>query len=383
MSNTAQQLSDNIRKFGSESLYRLSKLHMFNTNMNEVLDKELLLIFDSLSHKSILLCPDIEMFRVNGGIDKIKYLSKNDEFNFIRELGMLVFVRIIDNNIRRWYYVGYLYCNINSYERLPEDYIKCISTRFSTTSTETNNNMKSLNDKMEKNIIDMDHVNKLLNTKQYAKLQDYFNAPIQSHYFHSKFRHRLAKIIAYDDDKVNDEITKLLLNHMERLSIFVPPKNITDPKADNIRQLIKKINDTYTADTMVQKRMVTKSIDVLELLSDVFTRATLMFKGELDLYAIHNTCVLYDVMAPTNILSFDYKFDIAMFNPLSRTLFENAKLESTFNGMVTRFPKLEEKINKIIKLNTNTIAHNPVYDAYMTIFVSCAVVKCVNDMVNN
>lgn len=378
----SEQSFNNIRKFGYESLYDLSKLKVLNINIIEILDKELSLILDSLSHKDILLCPDIEMFRVNNGLDKEKYISKDGEFNMIRELGMLIFVRIMSKDIRRWYYIGYIYCNINSYEKLPLEYIKCISTKFSTISTETSNEINLLNDKMMKHIIDMEYVDKLLNGKKYGELQSYFNMPLQSYYFNSKFKYKLTKIISYKDDKVNEEIINFLNYYMEKLSIFMPSKNIIDSDADTVRGLIKTINDTYTKDRLVQKRMVSNQKKLLELLSDIFNRATVMFKGELDLYAIHNTCVLYNIIPPTNILSFDYKFDIAMFNPLSRTLFESAKLEATFNGMVTRFPDLEKKLNKVIKLNTNTIAHNPVYDAYMTVFVSCAIIKCVNDMVN-
>lgn len=137
-------------------------------------------------------------------------------------------------------------------------------------------------------------------------------------------------------------------------------------KNKDVKDIIMMQNYLYWKDPFVKNR--TLNLDQASIFLKLFlsfsNKAMYILKGQSDIKVIRNHYYLF--FKEINI--FPRIYDIEMFNGFSKYLFNSAKLEETFNGLI-KLPVYRHCLffDKYIK---NLKAHNPVSDSFYTIIIA-------------
>jgi len=137
------------------------------------------------------------------------------------------------------------------------------------------------------------------------------------------------------------------------------------------KKLLEKQHLLYKNDSQVKKRLVNPK-EYLTKLNNYLKEGLLVHKETTDLEAIKNASQYYNV--PLQIKN---KFDIAIYN---NKLAQVAKSPNLHNSYLYLYDEIIIKDSKILKYHDNLIElinkkmpkfrpHNPLVDAFMTIFV--------------
>jgi hypothetical protein len=142
---------------------------------------------------------------------------------------------------------------------------------------------------------------------------------------------------------------------------------------------MKKVYDNqfevYLSDSLVEARTMTNenTKKFLTYFEKVQQKSTLLVKGKNDIDAICNNLVLFNIRESCSLHRSNI-YDIEIFNSFSRKFFGSAKMYDTFIGFTKtkEYGEIEGSVKKIIK-DTELRAHNPVFDAYITLVIAVVI----------
>jgi len=318
--------SINIKPYIFDILTKLlSLVNKKNIKLIKLNDSQLNNSLNMICFRDIILAYDIEF--QNYIYNKPNYIINNTIlFNNImlpRELGILIFIK--DYQTKEWYYITDILINFPIYKQ-----IKKISLITSKYSTITDKNIKM----MEKN-----------------------------------------ELIFMDDFFIELYLTKL--NRLDKLDYFLNNKQqmlfeiVYDLLPNNYKKYFIKQLNIYTNDSLVKKRILSKnkSIQFMKLFSSLLKYSVCVVKGSNDINSLINLCQIYNIDS-TNFKQI-IKYDIEIFNGLSKKLYGDAKLYTTFSNLKNS----QYYINNLHELqfifdSISNKEHNPVFDSIMTLIIS-------------
>jgi len=262
--------------------------------------------------------------------------------HYIRELGLIIFEKGIEKPV----YIDHV-----NFPILHSHNVRLIGCDYSTVSKKTEEEMS----KIESNFIirpDLDDVKKKSDIIKYIP--------------NGNVRDILRKALSTNDQSILDK-NKTSIEKFAKKSMFIYQYNRLPTK---YKQLFKQLNDLYIHDIEVKKRLV-EPFKYLGKLNNYLSQGILIHKEETDLEALGNDSSLYNVK-----LDIKKRFDIAIFNPIiaksiSPTL-TNSYLKVYDEKIVSTSWLLKYHnviMDLVVKKMKKFRPHNPLVDAFMTIFV--------------
>ena len=320
------------------------------------------------SYKPITLCLDIEF--QSAIINSNQYIStksiKNDNTaKFIRELGMLFFIKDVSFNI---YYIGNLFLNFESLTQFGFDLklIKLIGSKYADVTEDIYHKMNKLEDNFKLSV--HDNLSKLKKNYMFRN----FLTPNKQNMIIDRI-HKLNSIT--DPDKVNKE-SNYINKQLNQIQYEIYGKYLKETDFDIFFQL----NKLYWEDKQVLSRI--KLIQgkyklFIDLLTNIIDNSVLVLKGKMDIIAIKNS---FKLINKTNI-DINHYYDIETFNGISNTLYSSSQLENTYRGIIETdiYQKIAKPLFDEIILQIGDRAHNPVVDSLFTIVVAIAMNLGLND----
>jgi hypothetical protein len=331
--------------------------------------------------------------------------NNNESTSWIpREFGALIFIIVRD----RLYYLGHIFNNFVPLFKMKSP-ISIKSSRllistYSSVSSKTKDKMIELekdfditidlgkyNDinKIKSKLRDIvsDPLSKLIGRGRARKIIDFIekntNGP-----FGNKFDERLWNEIVKKVNKLNRSISKVM---------FAAFYNRLDKNRKKI--LIKQVK-MYYGDDLVKKRILTikNQHNFLRDLINLSDHACFIVKGNKDIEALANVSIIMKIMNTDRLDRESAIYDIETFNGFSKMKFGSAKLESTFDGL-KEFKEFNRNKTEMMtiwdivydvftskpelgKYSKDMLAHNPLYDAYMTFIVSVTINILLNKSTN-
>lgn len=332
------------------------------------------------NYKPITIAMDIEfqqaIIHKDGKYITSKNIMNHNTAKFIRELGILIFIK--DEN-RNWYYIGHLFVNFPSLEShgFAKNDLRIIETTSATVTQITHDKMK-----LKQNDF------RLFNLLLPLENQETYNTP--------KYINIIANIITIF---TNNHIFQTLLSEDNKKNILGKLMTIKMNKSDNpvkdvmsikkqlfklqyeihgqylIPSLRNNFNDSldlYWNDSQVKGRVKIlsgKEHNFIKEFNDISNNSVFVLKGMMDIIGFKNTAQL---LFNKDVIQFDYYYDISIFNGFSSNLFKSAQLEDTFYGLI-KTQHYNDKVQYIFNRIKSTVgdkAHNPVVDSLFTIIVA-------------
>lgn len=267
---------------------------------------------------------------------------KNEMRHYIRELGVIIFEKGIEKPV--------LIDHIN-FPVFNNPNLRLIGCDYSTVSKEVEEEMSKIESTFIISPV-LDDVKKKIDIIKFIP--------------NGSVREILRHALASNDQSILDK-NKSLIEKYAKKAMFIYHYNRLPA---NYKKLFKQQNELYINDVEVKKRLVDPVI-YLQKLNKYLSQGVLIHKEETDLEALKYDSLLYNVN-----LNIKSRFDIAIFNPI---------IAKTVSPTLTNsyFKVYDEKIittswllkyhNMIMDLVNKKMKefrpHNPLVDAFMTIFV--------------
>jgi len=321
--------------------------HPTSLSFIPITDSNLISSFNNINnYKPITLCLDIEFQSAITNSNKYiltQTIKKDNVAKFIRELGMLFFIKDQELNI---YYIGHLFLNFESLTKLGFDLksIKLIGSKYATTVEDVYNKMNHLEDNFK-----LKPDNKLRNNYLFQTLLP---------------KHKRQTIL----DKLSDPEQ---LNYVNRQLTQIQHEIYGKYLKDKDYDIFTELNNLYWGDSLVKDRLVLmeNKYDVfIELLTHIIDNSVLVIKGKLDIIAIKNSFMLIS----KQMIDINYYYDIETFNGFSNTHYKSSQLENTYKGLIETdvYKDIAKPLFDEIIVNIGNKAHNPVVDSLFTIVVA-------------
>lgn len=235
---------------------------------------------------------------------------------------------------------------------LPFENIRLIGEEYATVSKDTESRMIDLENRF---ILSSD----LADVKTKEKLIQFIpNATVKN---------ILKKAIKDNDQSILDENKELINKHVKKASYNLFYKRIPA----EYQELFKTYMKLYKDDKDVKKRMVNPK-DYLIFLNKYLKDGLFVHKETMDLQAINNDSIYYKVP-----IIMKNRFDIAVYNKEFDKLHISPSLHRSYvylhEEKITKNPdilKFHNKLMELVKVKMERfIPHDPLVDAFMTIFV--------------
>lgn len=250
--------------------------------------------------------------------------------NFVREIGVIIFMKD-RSSPNKWFYLGKIFVN---FQPLPiNDLTKYLFAKYATVTEDTKKKM-------------------LLNDDTF--------------FMYDEENSKLYKMLTHKDKNKNKYLPRV---NDARFQIFGKYLN-SKHKTMLYNQL-----QLYQNDSLVKNRTVDEDLQFLNMFSNLSKYTYFVVKGRKDLEAICNSYL--SVNNNKCNINFSTVFDIEMYNGLSKQLFGDAKLETTYNGVVkTEIYKqsVQPFFSQITESKSESnVAHNPVVDSLWTVVVALVI----------
>lgn len=319
------------------------------------------------NYKHILLAMDAE------------FQSSINDLKYVRELGMLIFVR---DKIGIYYYVGYIFLNFPSVVKFGVN-IDDLRPVYTTYATVTDKIKKDMEDNesvfMLDRLIDGLNNDKLFRDKKgwMKKVDDVIKNLNNDWIYNNILNDGLKKSIIVslnfikEDKNFNNVCTELnmLKKRLMKTKFDIYGQHVQGtPLYDNFL----KSHQLYWNDLYVLKRigLLDGKYDLFfDLFSKLSDSSMFMVKGVQDFDALNNTLSLFKYDVKLNFKSY---YDIEIFNGLSNYLYNSSQLETTYENIIKLkvYKQFAKPIFDVIRHNVGDRAHNPVADSLFTIIVA-------------
>lgn len=340
------------------------------------------------NYKPITICLDIEFQNAITNDDRfISYQNffGDNSVRFIRELGILFFIRDIDNF---WYYLGHIFVNFNSlkYYGFNDLDLKLIESHYSTVSEKTLYKME-INEKVFHLEYDLENLKANINDhKKVVKIIDKIVEKFKDNYIFTHFLkkdiqdniiNKLKNIKNLENDRDINYDLKYITKTLYRIQFEVYGKYLDK----EIRKKFVKSASLYWNDKNVITRLLDKNDkNFLSQLNILSNSSLFLVKGMMDFTAIKN---MYRLVFKINKepIKLDHYYDIETFNGFSNLMFKSSQLEDTYKGL-TKTKIYNDDIKLIFNDIKSTIgekAHNPLADSLFTIIVAVIINYGLND----
>jgi len=268
---------------------------------------------------------------------------KGRQQSYILELGVIIFEQGKVNPI--------VIDHVN-FPILPFENIRLIGEEYATVSKETESRMIDLENKfiLSSNLEDVKSKEKLI--------QFIPNATV---------RNILKKAIKDNDQYLLNDNKELINKHVKKASYNLFYKRI--PK--EYQELFKNYMNIYKEDKDIKKRIVNPK-DYLKFLNNYLKDGLFVHKETMDLQAMSNDSIYHKVP-----IIMKNKFDIAIYNKEFDKLDVSPSLHKSYvylyDEKITKNPdilKFHNCLLELVKVKMERfIPHDPLVDAFMTIFV--------------
>lgn len=350
----------------------------------KVEDIDMIAAFNNVNnYKPLSICLDIE-FQSTLLKKKNKYISTinnagHQTAKFIRELGMLFFIKDISN----WYYIGSIFLNFNSLEHYGFNInkLRLIGSKYATVTKETYNEIVKSETafNLDQLITPLQDKQLFNNHQQYIKNIYDTIKELKSNYLFNKILKKqirekildiLKKIMEYDDFNDVDRELKYIKKQLYNIQYDIYGEYLDDV-------ILNKFITThrlYWTDKLVKKRVaLTNNKEKLffAVFSDLLKDCILIVKGGMDIIAIKNMSNLIS----HNVIDIENYYDIETFNGFSRALYGSSQLEETYNRLIKTniFSSTAKEFFDQISSNIGNKAHNPLVDSLFTIIVAITI----------
>lgn len=277
-------------------------------------------------YKPYIICLDVEFQSANLNTSD-KYIIDSGTARFIREIGIIIFRKEGDF----WIYESNSFVNFPDISKfgINKELIHLITSTFSTVDPTTF-------DKMEK-------LERIFKNKELLKIKN------------------LDLGLNSDPDKINKILNNLIYE--------IDGKILKKYKLDKYYINYQKINKLYWKDKLVKNRTLNIKNIVLFLnyLKELSKDAVFLVKGKMDFKAINNTYTLFGFDKP----NLENSYDIEVFNGLSKNIYGNSQLKTTFEGLAKTdiFNKYVYDFVLDLFQDFGDKAHNPLVDSLFTVLV--------------
>lgn len=319
--------------------------------------------------------------------------------SFIGEFGAVFFIKDMANN---WYYVGSTFIDFPSIlnHGIPHENIRYYLSKYTQVSEKNNGKMIDnddhfmYDDLINEFFIDLEKFKEkdqqinLIRTMESYLENDYIIKTVLPQKNYNDLIHNLGKLRKYYTGQIiiNDTLLSTIKNNIVKSVKNIPfnifPKHI---KNTYYKQIIYDQYDIYWNDPLIIKRTISKKDEhkFLEIFTQLTDYSSVIVKGNRDIEAIHNTITLVkpDIKNNKNCCyNVRNRYDIEIFNRLSKQIYGNAQLETTYNGLTTT--KIYEEnakkfFDKLVKL-VGDKAHNPATDALFSTVVAIVINLIIN-----
>jgi len=307
----------------------------------KVENEKLKMAFLNIGIKELIIAYDIEFKKVHESFSK-EYIASRSEFlyeiGFIREFGMLMFLKDVKTN--DIYYIGDIFLNFPHFDKLniDKDLTRIVISDYSS----VNDKVRT---KMEKN------QNKFLN-------EEFIKSYLKQH------------------------------NRLDRLDFFINNKKkilfdiIRQYLSDEYKKIFDKQWELYLNDELVKNRTINlEDMDYFLKTFHSFNRNVVyIVKGKNDMEAIVNMCKISQNNKLENGFIYSSYYDIEIFNGFSRNIYGDAKLETTYNNIINSklYKQNASSFFDQVKKRIPEIAHNPVADSLFSTIVAISINLCSN-----
>ena len=368
--------------------------HKTSLSFIPISDPKLIDAFNNINnYKPLSICLDIEF--QSAIITNDKYISnetiKNEKSaKFIREIGMLFFIKDQDYNI---YYVGNIFLNFKSLADFGFDIknIRLIGVKYATVTEDTFSKMDNLENKFHiDTLIEPLYQKKLFgNEKKYkSEIKQIINTLSKNYLFNNLLKQnvkdtifnilgKLQNISNIDNfDNVLKEL-KYIKKQLNNAQYEIYSKYLNDINQKDFN----KLNTLYWNDKLVKDRLniINGKYDVfMKLFKVLSSDSILIVKGKMDLIALKNMFVL---IIDKNDLKLEHYYDIETFNGFSSTHYKGSQLEDTYKNLINYeiYKKIAKPLFDQIIINIGDKAHNPVVDSLFTIIVAIIINLGLNE----
>lgn len=268
---------------------------------------------------------------------------KGRQTPYILELGVIVFERGK---------VDPVFIDHVNFPVLPFENIRLIGEEYATVSKQTEDRLIELEQKfiLSSNLEDVKSKEKLISLIPNATVRSILKSAIND-----------------NNQKILDDNKDLILKHAKKATYNLFYKRI--PK--EYQELFKTYMNLYKNDKDVISRMC-KPKEYLSLLNNYFKDGLFVHKETMDLEAIYNDSIYYKIP-----ISNKKRYDIAIFNNVFAKLSVSPSLHKSYvylyETKISKDLSMLKYHNNLMELITpkmgRFIPHNPLVDAFMTIFV--------------
>lgn len=365
-------------------------------------DKVLIRAFDNIvNYQRLLVAFDVEF--QSAIIDKnpgnyivSKDVLGNDVASFIREFGMMIFIK--DDNLN-WFYIGSVFVNFRDITehgfKLPD--CKYIHSLY-TTVTDDNSEKMAKNDKyfVVANLLDpllefdytkgykefLKLIKKIKNEITKNELFLIFINNATKDKVKNKFKELQQKDIFENE---GDQYIKKEVYYLKGLLREIPFQVFgRSIKKTEYEKIFENQLNTYWNDKLVKSRIMSKTeeVEFINLVKLLLNKTYFVVKGKRDMEAFSNVNILLDV--DKNVVTFPSFYDIEIFNSFSKYFYKNAQLETTYNGLVNTniYKKHADELFSSIQFDDKK-SHNPVIDSLYTIVVALVINMGLNHYFEN
>jgi hypothetical protein len=378
------------------------------------------------AHDVLYIALDLEFqsYKTDGN----KYHKDNDKVSFAREFGAILLLK----NKSDVYYIGYIFVNFDNmtnYDNKLTNYVH-IQEKYSNVTPNTSAILKQNDSKIVnsmfpsiedlklaiKNLYEDICLNKEDNIKPFIEniIKSYKNiffenVPDEFLYIKKQFDwlesdvKELEKINDSPENEIRPKLKKIIQTQYNNTIIeeMLYKVDEYDKKRydllhnlyyDNQSPEVKRIMDdskkSYFEDSLVQKRILKNNYKkFLTSFQNIINHSIFIIKGPRDFEALDNTYKLITntFMNPNPFIQQWRLYDIELFNNFSSNFFGNARLETTYNGIIKtdlyqkHMKKDFDEIIKSIYGISETRAHDPVFDAIMALIVAIATNLSINN----
>jgi len=271
---------------------------------------------------------------------------------YILELGIIIFEKNKEPPI--------LIDHVN-FPLLENENLRLLMTKYCTTTEKTTIEMKKLEDQFHINVTDIESIKRnedLIEFIPDKNIRKLFRDGIKTN-----------SIELTNPEKIQKIVDQMYFNLY---------KNRMKPTYKIIFQEILRL---YKNDELVKKRLI-NPFNYLSTLKSYFNQMTLIHKEGMDIIALNNDLKKYNVRIEKSIL---HK-DIANYNKIFRNKYLTAKLYDSFIHLKNDYYNKHLELSRFDTIVINSLnekmklikAHNPLSDAYFTIFIFLIMEKYFN-----
>ena len=372
-------LKDNIINFFK--YFSEKDNHSFIRITNEKIIKAL----NNINHyRTLTICLDAEFQTTIVGQNS-KFITYENFFGhevgrFLRELGMLFFVKDNDNF---WFYIGHIFVNFNNLVNygFKEIDTRLVESKFATVTDRTFQNMVQDEKifRLDSIIDDLDNEKLFNNINKFNKTVDDIIWDLKDNFIFNNFlreetKQNIIQRLNYLKSKNNFKEVQKELKFIKRPLSKVQYEIYGRYLLDDYYDIFSRLNNMYWNDRLVRDRLKiieNKETLFFSLLSKLSEETIYLIKGMMDFQAIKN---MYRLIFNTNKekIRLENYYDIETFNGISNQLFGSSQLEETYKNLIKTkiYRKYAKNLFDEILKKIGKKAHNPVVDSLFSIVVA-------------